>query len=151
MDRNTSAESVTDPGQVELGAQLRSSVGRAYRRFRSERPAGGLGDGALEVLTWLHKHGPHTLTELAEQDRVSPASMSQTVNRLAVAGYVERTRDPTDGRKVLLRTTSEGAAIGSETIAQRNSWLDERLAALRPEDRRVLACASAILSAMADD
>jgi hypothetical protein len=32
-----------------LGGQVRSTVGRLYRRFRSERPEGGLGDAARRL------------------------------------------------------------------------------------------------------
>jgi DNA-binding MarR family transcriptional regulator len=133
-----------------LGAQVRSAVGRLYRRFRSERPEGGLGDAALEVLTYLHKRGPQTLTELSEQDRVSPASMSQTVNRLTSAGYAVRARDPDDHRKVLFSTTPEGDELASATRAKRNAWLDGRLRALSAEDRAVIARATAILRGIAD-
>ena len=108
---------------ADLGGQLRSAVGRLYRRFRSERPEGGLGDAALDVLTRLHKRGPQTLTELSEHDRVSPASMSQTVNRLTSAGYAVRTGDPDDRRKVLFSATAEGDELASATRAQRNAWL----------------------------
>jgi DNA-binding MarR family transcriptional regulator len=141
------------PAQAEeasLGGQLRSAVGRLYRRFRSERPEGSLGDAALEVLTRLHKRGPQTLTELSEHDRVSPASMSQTVNRLTSAGYAVRARDPGDGRKVLFSATEEGDALASAARAQRNAWLDEQLSALSAEDRAVIARATALLSAIAD-
>src|ERR1700740_2412681 len=99
--------------QADLGGLVRSAVGRLYRRFRSERREGGLGDAALAVLTRLHKHGPQTLTELSEHDRVSPASMSQTVNRLTSAGYAVRTRDLGDGRKVLFTPTAEGDELAS--------------------------------------
>jgi DNA-binding MarR family transcriptional regulator len=141
------------PAEVEgadLGGQLRSAVGRLHRRFRSERPEGGLGDAALAVLTYLHKHGPQTLTELSEQDRVSPASMSQTVNRLTSAGYAVRTRDPDDRRKVLFSTTAAGDELASAARAQRNAWLDQRLRALSAEDRAVIARATALLSSIAD-
>lgn len=134
----------------DLGGQVRSAVGRLYRRFRSERPEGSLGDAALAVLTRLHKHGPQTLTELSEHDRVSPASMSQTVNRLTSAGYAVRTRDPDDRRKVLLSATAEGDELASATRAQRNAWLDQRLQALSAEDRAVIARATALLSSIAD-
>jgi DNA-binding MarR family transcriptional regulator len=137
-------------GGADLGSQVRSAIGRLYRRFRSERPEGGLGDAALEVLTRLHKHGPQTLTELSEHDRVSPASMSQTVNRLTSAGYAIRTRDPDDRRKVLFSTTAEGDKFASTARAQRNAWLDQRLQALSGEDRAVIARAAALLSSIAD-
>ncbi len=102
------------------------------------------------MLTRLHKHGPQTLTELSEHDRVSPASMSQTVNRLTSAGWAVRTRDPGDGRKVLFSATAAGHELAGATRAQRNAWLDARLAALGAGDRAVLARAAALLSAIAD-
>jgi DNA-binding MarR family transcriptional regulator len=135
---------------VDLGGQVRSAVGRLYRRFRSERPDGALGDAALAVLTHLHKHGPQTLTELSEYDRVSPASMSQTVNRLTSAGYAVRTRDGDDRRKVLFSTTAEGDELARAARAQRNAWLDQRLRTLSAEDRAVIAHATALLASIAD-
>ena len=139
-----------EPEEADLGGQLRAAVGRLYRRFRSERPEGSLGDAALAVLTRLHKRGPQTLTELSEHDRVSPASMSQTVNRLTAAGYAVRTPDPGDGRKVLFVATAAGDELASATRAQRNAWLDARLRALSAEDRAVVARAAALLSRIAD-
>ena len=150
MQQNaTEAQSAETEG-ADLGDQVRSAIGRLYRRFRSERPEGSLGDTALEVLTRLYKHGPQTLTELSEHDRVSPASMSQTVNRLTSAGYAVRARDPGDGRKVLFSATAEGDELASAARAQRNAWLDQRLQALSAEDRAVIARATAILSRIAD-
>jgi len=150
MHRNATDAQPAEAGGADLGGQLRSAVGRLYRRFRSERPEGGLGDAALEVLTRLHKRGPQTLTELSEHDRVSPASMSQTVNRLTSAGYAVRTRDPGDGRKVLFSATAEGHELASAARAQRNAWLDQRLEALSAEDRAVIARATALLASIAD-
>jgi DNA-binding MarR family transcriptional regulator len=135
--------------EAGLGGQLRSTVGRLYRRFRSERPAGGLGDTALEVLTRLYKHGPQTLTQLSQYDQVAPASMSQSVNRLASAGYAIRTPDPDDRRKVLFSTTPEGTALARATRNQRNAWLDAQLRALSPEDQQVIARACVLLSDIA--
>jgi DNA-binding MarR family transcriptional regulator len=150
MQKNATEEQSAEVEEADLGGQVRSAIGRLYRRFRSERPEGSLGDTALEVLTRLHKHGPQTLTELSEHDRVSPASMSQTVNRLTSAGYAVRTRDPGDGRKVLFSATAEGDELASAARAQRNAWLDQRLQALSTEDRAVIARATAILSGIAD-
>ena len=150
MEKSATEEQPADVEAADLGGQVRSAVGRLYRRFRSERPDGSLGDTALAVLTRLHKHGPQTLTELSEHDRVSPASMSQTVNRLTSAGYAVRTGDPDDRRKVLFSTTAEGDELASAARAQRNAWLDQRLQALSAEDRAVIARATALLSRIAD-
>ena len=150
MERYATEEQPAEIEGADLGGQVRFAVGRLYRRFRSERPEGSLGDGALAVLTRLYKHGPQTLTELSEHDRVSPPSMSQTVNRLTSAGYAVRTRDPDDRRKVLFSATPEGDELASATRAQRNAWLDQRLQALSAEDRAVIARATALLSSIAD-
>jgi DNA-binding MarR family transcriptional regulator len=150
MQKRATGEQAAGVEEADLGGQLRSAVGRLYRRFRSERPEGGLGDAALAVLTRLQKHGPQTLTELSEHDRVSPASMSQTVNRLTSAGYAARTPDPGDGRKVLFSATAEGDELASAARAQRNAWLDRQLRALSAEDRAVIARAAALLSSIAD-
>ena len=150
MAKDATEEQPAEVEGADLGGQVRSAVGRLYRRFRSERPEGSLGDAALAVLTRLHKRGPQTLTELSEHDRVSPASMSQTVNRLTAAGDAVRTPDPDDRRKVLFSATAEGDELASATRAQRNAWLDERLRALSAEDRAVIARATALLSSIAD-
>lgn len=150
MQPTTTARQLARTEEADLGAQLRSAVGRLYRRFRSERPSGSLGDAALDVLTRLHKRGPQTLTELSEHDRVSPASMSQIVNRLTSAGYAVRARDPGDGRKVLFSATPAGDEFASEARAQRNAWLDDRLSVLSADDRAVIARATVLLSGIAD-
>ena len=150
MEKDATEGQPAEVEEADLGSQVCSAVGRLYRRFRSERPEGGLGDAALAVLTRLHKHGPQTLTELSEHDRVSPASMSQTVNRLTSAGYAVRACDPDDRRKVLFCATAEGDELASAARAQRNAWLDQRLQALSAEDRAVIARATALLLGITD-
>ncbi len=150
MSAGATRESSGEDDETGIGARLRSAVWRLTRRFRSERPEGTLGDTALEVLSRLQKHGPQTLTELSEQGRVAPASMSQTVNRLTSAGYAIRVPDPDDGRKVLLRATPDGAEIALVARMRRNAWLDARLQALGAEDQDVIARACILLSRIAD-
>ncbi len=150
MEKRATDQYSAEADETDLGGQVRSAVGRLYRRFRSERPEGSLGDAALDVLTHLHKHGPQTLTELSEHNRVSPASMSQIVNRLTSAGYAVRGRDPGDGRKVLFSATAEGDELAGAARAQRNAWLDDQLRALSAEDRAVIARAAGLFISIAD-
>ncbi|WP_203842752.1 MarR family winged helix-turn-helix transcriptional regulator [Winogradskya humida] len=134
----------------ELGADLQAAVARIYSRFRSERSDGELGDAAVGVLIALAKSGALTLTELSERARVTTGSMSQTVNRLVAGGYVERDRDPADGRRMLIGATPAGAEIAAAARAHRRSWLDARLAELTPAERATLAEASALIRRIAD-
>jgi DNA-binding MarR family transcriptional regulator len=149
METDATAEYSGALDEAGLGGQVRSTVWRLYRRFRSERPEGSLGDKALEVLTRLHKHGPQTLTQLSEYDQVAPASMSQNVNRLTSAGYAIRTPDPNDRRKVLFSITAEGTELALAARIQRHAWLDAELTALGLEDQNAVARACALLSKIA--
>ncbi|HJP78950.1 MAG TPA: MarR family transcriptional regulator [Pseudonocardiaceae bacterium] len=150
MEKRATDQYSAEADETDLGVQVRAAVGRLYRRFRNERPEGSLGDAALDVLTRLHKRGPQTLTELSEHNRVSPASMSQIVNRLTSAGYAVRTRDPGDGRKVLFSATADGDELAGAARAQRNAWLDDQLRALSAEDRAVIARAAGLFISIAD-
>lgn len=150
MKIDTSRERPDPVEDATLGSQVRSTVGRLYRRFRSERPDGSLGDAALEVLSRLHKNGAQTLTQLSEHDHVTPASMSQTVNRLTSAGYAIRTPDLNDRRKVLFCTTSEGAELARDARIKRDAWLDAQLQALSPENQQVIIRACELLGDIAE-
>lgn len=134
---------------VTLEERLRSAIGRLYRRFRSERDDGALGDKALEVLTLLHKSGPRTLSELSQWDDVSPASMSETVGRLTSAGYAERSTDPADRRKVLIAATAEGGRLAGAAREKRRAWLAGWLDSLSPDDRLILERACELLDEIA--
>jgi DNA-binding MarR family transcriptional regulator len=139
------------PEIVELSSAVRSAVVRLYRRLRSQLETGELGETALTVLTRLDDEGPQTLTGLSQALQVTPASMSQTVNRLTATGYAARSPDPGDGRRVLLAVTGAGSQLARASRARRHAWLQERVAALGPDDRATLARAAALLSAMAED
>lgn len=149
MRTDATDESFDSLSKAGLGDRVRAAVGQLYRRFRSERPEGGLGDAALDVLTFLHKHGAQTLTELSAHGRVTPASMSQSVNRLTSAGYAIRTPDPNDRRKVLFSPTPRGSELAVAARTQRNAWLDARLRALSPADQDAIARACVVLAAIA--
>jgi DNA-binding MarR family transcriptional regulator len=138
------------PDLAELRVEITTAVARLYRRFRSERIDGDLGDAAMSILTLLYKEGPQTLKALSDHDRVTPASMSQTVNRLTSAGYAVRESDPQDGRRVLFRTTPAGDALVARDRALRHAWFEAQLRELGEDDRRVLARAARILRLLAD-
>ncbi|PJJ62310.1 MarR family winged helix-turn-helix transcriptional regulator [Compostimonas suwonensis] len=147
---DTATPHTAQPAGDELGTAIRGAVGRLYRRFRAERADGQLGDAAMGVLTRLEKNGPQTLKALSDYDRVTPASMSQIVNRLTAAGYATRNDDPDDGRRVLFAATPEGAELVNADRARRQAWLDSHLAELSADDRAALARAAALLQQIAD-
>jgi len=144
MDAASSDDSKT------LSDDVRTAVGRVYRRFRSERTPGELGDAALAVLHHLRKHGPQSLKALSDHARVTPGSMSQTVNRLTDDGYAVRISDPTDGRKVLFEPTADGIRVSTAAFARSMSWLDSQIEQLTQPERAVLSQAASLLRRIAD-
>jgi len=135
---------------AELSHDFRLANGRLARRLRQEKPDNELSSGQFSALGVLYVHGPLTLTELSEFERVTPPSMTRTVKCLVEAGLVARTDSTIDGRKIVLSTTPAAAAIMAETRKRRDAWLVQRIIRLSPLQRRTLAEATLIMRELAD-
>lgn len=134
---------------AEQSTALRMSTLRLARRLRAERVDPSLSDGQFAVLGWLNKHGPLTLTQLAEHERVSAPSMNRTVNCLEEAGYLVREADEADRRRSNIRLTDSGRDLVTRTLTQRDAWLTTRLRDLSKEDRAALARAAELMGDLA--
>jgi MarR family transcriptional regulator, organic hydroperoxide resistance regulator len=102
-----------------LGHSLRGTIA-AVRRLRgrdSHRP-GVLSQAQYQVLFELLQTGELPAGELAAVADVSPASMTQMLDRLAEAGLVERVRSDLDRRIVSARLTTAGRRVCEERRAE---------------------------------
>ena len=129
-------------------SELRIATFRLARRMRTQRAVDSMSDGQFAVLAGLFVHGPHTLGELADRERVSAPSMNRTVNCLQDAGYVRRSADESDGRKVVISLTDEGVAVVDETARRRDAWVEEALADLTQQERQTISDAAKIMQRM---
>jgi len=59
----------------------------------------------LRCLEALDRHGPLAAGALADAVALSAAAVTKIVDRLVAMGYVERSRDPGDRRRVVVQTT----------------------------------------------
>ena len=91
----------------ELGAALQ----RYQRSVQAYDDAVGralsLGPADLRCLDWL-ADGPKSAGVLATATGLRPAATTALIDRLEAKGLVERVRDDTDRRRVLVRMTDEG-------------------------------------------
>ncbi len=109
------AQGSRDEALADLGTSFRG----AYRSLRSlrgretHRLPGEVGHAQFELLAELHDRGPLSAIELGRVAALSPATVSQMLDRLDSEGHVKRVRSEADRRVVLTELTPRGA----ETVA----------------------------------
>ncbi|MGI0522298.1 MarR family transcriptional regulator, partial [Microbacterium maritypicum] len=96
-------------------------------RLRCARAADSMSDAQLAVLADLRMNGRRTVSTLAERERVTAPSMTSTINGLEEQGYVVRTPDEDDRRRVQVDITVAGTEIVAETIRRRDELLADML------------------------
>ena len=136
---------------AEQSTELRMATFRLARRLRAQKADQALSDAQFAVLGVLYRQdtGTRTLSELAEQERVSAPSMNRTVNCLEETGYVVRTVDEVDRRKTNITLSDAGRDVVKATISQRDAWLTPLLRELSKEDRATLARAAELMGGLA--
>lgn len=134
----------------EVSAELRRGVTRLYSRFRSERLEGEVPDAALLVLLALDTQGALSLTALADTAHVTLGSVSQPVRRLEELGFVVKSRDTADRRRVLFSLTEPGRAAVTASRRHRRDWLSSRVAELTSDERAAIAAAAPLLVRLAN-
>jgi MarR family transcriptional regulator, organic hydroperoxide resistance regulator len=64
-----------------------------------------------KVLEFLDSEEGTTVLDLARHMGVAPSTMSLTLDRLERGNYVQRRKDPNDGRRTLIFLTSDGDKV----------------------------------------
>jgi DNA-binding MarR family transcriptional regulator len=145
----SSADTVTDV--TEVAGALRVAVGRVVRKLRQAPVEGELSVAESSALSLLERGGPATSSDLARLDRISPQSMGVTVAALLGRELIERSRDPRDGRRIVLSITDEGRRVVNDKRGARTGQI---AAALRDgfseADLRQLMAATALLDRLAE-
>lgn len=139
----------SDPFDLDSADELRRSVGVLVRAVR-DRTAEET-DGQIETLGFLMRDGSQSIASLARRRRIRHQSASTVVAELERAGLVARAPDPDDARGVLIRLTSAGSAVVTESRRHRAGVvLDAARASLSPEDRALLTRVPALLDALSE-
>ena len=93
----------------------------------------GLASGdwkVLSTLRWAGRPYRRSAGELARSADLSSGAMTNRLDQLEKAGFVERVRDPDDGRGVLVQLTPRGLHVHREAIgvqAEKEALLAEAL------------------------
>ena len=125
------------PSDEELARRILDIIPLVMRvmgaKIRQEATA-GFQVSHYRVLKLLHQQ-PRTLSELAACQAVALPTMSRTVSALVERGWVTRTQDPENRRRVQVRTTDEGWAIVEQLRTQVQAHLAAYLTDLTVEER----------------
>ena len=99
--------------------------------------AAGLQRGEFDVLAALRRAGePYTLipSQLADALMLSRAGMTNRLDRLESAGYVERALDTADRRSFLVRLTGAGFAAVDRAMTDHTANVTRLLSGLRADE-----------------
>ncbi len=133
--------------------QVQQAFKHAYRSLNRRKGqdthlVGGteISQAQFELMIELRKRGPVAVGELAQAMGLSPASVSQMVDRLSEHDHVERTRSDDDRRVVRVGLSQRGEeAIEPVIEGWRNRWR-EAMAEIPEQDLRA---ASQVLNQIA--
>lgn len=136
----------------DTATELRQATFRLARRLRAIRAYDAMSDAQLAVLSGLRLHGRHTLSALAERERVTAPSMSALVTGLEEQGFVRRIPDADDRRRVQIEITPTGEEIVVATIAHRDALLSTLMAehGFTDDELGTLRAASALMRKVAE-
>ncbi|MGO2658307.1 MarR family winged helix-turn-helix transcriptional regulator [Mycetocola reblochoni] len=137
------------PPQNDLASSVRVATFRLARRLRAEKADDELSDAQFSVLVHLTTDGPLSLGQLAEREHVSAPSMNRTVNCLSDAGYLTRTGDDADRRRVSITLTEAGTTVVTDTVQRRDAWLRRSVTGLSGDEQATLRDAAALMVRMA--
>jgi DNA-binding MarR family transcriptional regulator len=131
-----------DERTTALAEELYRVLSQVFQVLGRRDPGGILpGDltlAQLSILMTLQDCGPMRMTALASHQRVRTPTVTVAIRRLEKLGLVDRSRDATDLRAVVVGITPHGHAMRCSALAVRHVQLEAMLTTLSPEDRASL-------------
>jgi DNA-binding MarR family transcriptional regulator len=92
----------------------------------------------FDVLAQLKLADRISQQALAERLLVTKGNVCGLIDRMSSRGLVERQSDPKDGRVNLLCLTDKGRALAEEVVPAHETFMQEQMDTLHPEEQRTL-------------
>ena len=143
---------VTSPEAARLGdntphlvsqyllTRLRMTLGRLGRLLRQQN-TDDLSYALMSLLFTIGRTQPITAGDLAQEEGVSPPSVTRSLARLVDLGLVTRDPNPEDRRAAVIRLTEKGDREREAILNDREVWLARHLAQLSEEDIQIIVAA----------
>ena len=123
--------------------RVTTHLGRRLRRVDDRQTIGRARLSALSVLVF---GGGRTMSELADDEGVTAATMHHVVAGLLRSGLAHKTADPTDRRKHRIEASAKGRRLMMDARAARLAMIEEGIAPLTAEERKCLSRALGLLA-----
>jgi DNA-binding MarR family transcriptional regulator len=132
--------------EVEI-RELHGQVRALYKSFRANLPQlPGTSASAVRVLGAVARGSGVQPSEIADELGMVSSNVASSLRELEAAGYVERRRSATDGRRVAVTLTPRGAEAVANHRSLRADGLREAIeAALSPAEQAQLSAAIPLL------
>jgi DNA-binding MarR family transcriptional regulator len=138
------------PDLAAVADRVLETVPRVMRRIRRAMRPSVSGDTAttvpqLRALLHVRTHPGCSLSALAEHLGMTSPACSGLVERLVRAGWLERTTDPRERRRVQLRLTASGMEQVARANLRARTWLVQGLTDLPVADLEALQATLGLL------
>jgi DNA-binding MarR family transcriptional regulator len=141
---------IMQPAIPDLAVDLQAAISLVVRRLKAHRLPGELSAPEQTALSRLQREGPVTAADLARLERISPQSMGATLAALEQQGLLSRSKDPQDGRRILLAVTDQGRSYVESKRSARAEQLAAALTqALTPDELAQVAAVVPLLDRIA--
>ena len=112
----------------QLASDLRGVITRLIKKLRIKSETGAmLSLTERSTLALLDQHKQLLPSELASMEKITTQSMSQILNKLADAGYINRKISKDDKRKSIISLTKAGQSTLYKVRNEREEWLNKAL------------------------
>jgi DNA-binding MarR family transcriptional regulator len=123
-------------GRLMLALRRSSAAGVLHGQTVARRV--GVNSSDLECLDLILMSGPSTAGEIARHTGLTSGAVTGLIDRLERLGLVERTADPADRRKVLVRVREDRIGPIAQLYAPLEKAMQSLLAGYSKEELKVL-------------
>ncbi len=120
---------------TETAARLRRAITRMNRKLRFSSH-GGISPAQASMLSSIEKSDNPSLGELAFAEQVQPPSVTRMVHAMELAGLIKLASDTEDRRCTRVQITALGKRELATIRQRKTEFLERKLIALSPSDRR---------------
>jgi DNA-binding MarR family transcriptional regulator len=134
-----------DPFVDTLGEWIEVFMRRSMHNFISYSKEKGLSMSQIGALLRIFRGGKSSVSDIGDNLGVTSAAASQMLERLVQQGLILREEDPDDRRVRQIALTDKGRQVIQESLAARQSWLENLAHILTDIEKEQITAALNIL------